>query len=86
VSSFEKFLKENVFTVANPELLTSGKDVVGVKDLGEWAWEKVATAQKWRGKDFRNWIGCRSPYFKIAIACLGRKEIEKRLEKMQRFM
>jgi len=63
-------------------------------DLGEWAWQKskehesLCIISKAR-TDYSYWLDCwamrsdfeiRLPYLSIAVSCLGKKEIEKRLK------
>jgi len=84
------------------EVLFTGKKVVSVRALGEWALEKAKawldviyaeTPKRYR-KDFEAFQELRKDinqfdepsetfianiYFEIAVACLGAKEVERRL-------
>ena len=63
------------------------EDSITVQALGDWAWENLLQHKPWcdkKGFSFKK-IFCKedSVSFQIAIGCLGRKEIEKRLREDQ---
>ena len=87
--SFEEWLKKHELSYKDDCLHLRGSlKFVSVRALGEWAWKEVLTLNK---KDFGK--GSFDKFYKgrhydfyfihknIAVACLGRKEVEKRLKK-----
>ena len=69
---FGKWLKGNKESrpcdVDSEGSLTDFEDVVSVRALGEWAFESWNDGNEYQGE-----------LFAIAVACLGRKEVERRL-------
>lgn len=61
--------------------------VIPVKDLGNWAWDGLVKYMKnpIDGKIHNyNWDEWKdSIYARMAIACLGKKEVEKRLKELK---
>jgi hypothetical protein len=81
VESFEEFLHIHkrfplYFQDGEPDL-NEEKATILVKDLGEWAFSK-AYGKKWELLDDRFYV-----YREIALACLGKTEIEKRLKALK---
>ena len=71
-----------------------GNHIVLIQDLGNWAWEQFLEFKniadkslKEEGKGFHPIYAIKfqisEEYKKIAISCLGRKEIEKRLKELK---
>jgi len=97
--SFEGFLKKKSLSVGDSWINVPYDDigdeadeqVVFLKDLGEWAWAKILTLNK---EDFRKgafdkfYSGRYLDFYlihkEIAVACLGKKEVEKRLKQAGR--
>lgn len=86
--NFEEFLKEE--KKRNIRCGGTG-EVILVEDLGEWAWtfvKKGAELNEITFYDFDKTIDfepdtCWYSYYEIAVACLGKKEIEKRLKELK---
>jgi len=71
VESFEEFLKRN-----SPLSYCGGLiPVILVRDLGEWAWKNVVI-----GEEERSQLSQYDVFREIAVTCLGKVEIEKRLK------
>ncbi len=75
---YYSFFTDSNFVLDNPKLQTN--DVINVEDLGEWAWKRLELdtelryGQTWDEEELLK---------EIATACLGKKEIKKRIEKMK---
>lgn len=93
MTSFEKWLKKNKFDEIDfyrdsddgaaevPDEANIGEDVVSVRALGEWAFEiGLALDKKYKNGESLEAFGRGMAIQEIAVACLGRAEIEKRLK------
>lgn len=93
-----QILRASSFTLSKIENESLDLKLISVNDLGEWTWQIVNTTLKeanyksdW-DKDVQNLAGVYeffeddfsdTPVLEITIACLGKKEIEKRLVKLK---
>ena len=86
---FEEFLKKNT----SDNILKLAQ--INVKDLGEWAWKeyrkqtKHFTLYESHFEELATFLngeynGLRTVYLEIAVACLGKEEIEKRLKEVKK--
>lgn len=91
--SFEEFLKENRGCIGINETFVkelgegNNNDLLNIFDLGEWAWEKYLDWSKpiegaERNTNYGDWKN--TFVFDIAIACLGKNEIENRLKELNK--
>lgn len=94
---FEKFLKKNtVFVdafnrvVEDPLNPTYKFKAVSLESLGEWAWDNsimirdvLKSGFEKDKKDYDLMASKAGTLYEIAVACLGRGEVKKRLKKLE---
>jgi hypothetical protein len=93
MSSFEEFLKKKSIDAIFGHV---DLNVVSTEDLGEWAWQKIKDGIEFFMSEYdftpKSWVDdfrqekhnaemdFNFELFEIAVGCLGKKEIEKRLK------
>ena len=78
MDSFVEWLKKNKFVCEDGRdcmpPINDNEEAITVRALGEWAWGKVIEYHEvgnYRAKEL---------YWGIAVACLGKQKVEKRLQ------
>ena len=90
IDSFAELLEKKKYKAIG--LSSPQKDMILLEDLGEWAWENFKQSncfvpENIDSLDFnheQNLKNCIIQFLEIAIACLGKTEIEKRLKELKK--
>lgn len=82
---YYSFFDDSNFVADNPKLKPD--DVIPVKDLGDWAFEYAIERIPLADRDTVD-TACYSliggNFLEIAVACLGKEEVEKRLKELKK--
>jgi len=94
MTEFEKFLKKSAYHLQDDGVLVAtGKrdaDLIHVKDLGEWAWKDIVPIISKLDFLFFDYIDAVDKHnennllWNIAVACLGREEVARRLKELEK--